>query len=65
MKDFDIEFTYTANGIMTVKAKSAEDAAALAEAILKNGLPLNQDVSYTESKGEVDFISEIEGTDNA
>lgn len=64
MKDFDIEFTYTANGIMTVKAKNAEDASAKAESILKNGLPHNKDVFYTDSKGEVEFVNEAEETEH-
>lgn len=58
MKDFDIEFTYTANGVMTVKATTAEEAAKKAEAIFNTGLPLNQDAYYTDSKGEVNFVSE-------
>jgi hypothetical protein len=56
MKEFDIEFSYTANGIITVKAKTAEEAAAKVAETLGHGLPHGQDVYYTDSKGEVEFV---------
>lgn len=58
MKKFDVEFTYTSEGVVTVEANTAEEASAKVEKILAGGLP-HVDVYYTDGKGSVEFVNEI------
>lgn len=63
MKKFDVEFTYTSEGIVSVEAKDAIEAAAKVQEILKYGLP-QREALYLSGSGEVTAVNDLEEESN-
>ena len=60
MKQFDVQFTTTIDGIITIEARSAASAKKIASALLEDSLLLSSNVSYIDARSDINFITDTE-----